>query len=154
MNDEQFASDLRPDSIFGVGGTSDYFNDEEYDDYEDEYPAPTQSEAGYQAQPTFDAVGSSPMAVAEALPAPTPNGKLGAAITLFLVLGGAGVGWYFGKFKGAAGGALVGGALRNFYRAKQGLSEGGDPMGAVKSGIVGTVGAAGGGYLLWTANRK
>lgn len=154
--DEDFAANLRPQSTFGALGAADHFDaeDDEYE-YEDDYeegPAATQfpSRGAYP-----NAVGSSPIAVS-GTPATetTGSGKLGAAITLFCVLGGAGLGWHFGKFQGAAGGALIGGALRNLYRTNKILTTGGDTGGAVKQGIVGLAGVGGGSYLLWTANRK
>ena len=157
MHDEQFAADLRPDSVFGTSGTDDYFDDDGeddvFDEVDDDVPMGAPQQTAY-AQPGSNAVGSAPVAVSGAPFGTTPNGSMGAALTLFFLLGGAGVGWYFGKFKGAAGGALVGGALRNLYRAQRTFSSGGDTMGAIRQGAVGTVAAAGGSYLLWTANRK
>lgn len=155
--DEEFAANLRPQSTFGAIGSSDHFDAEE-DDYEyedDDYeegPAVSQLPSRRRYP---NAVGSAPIAVSgTSTTEATGSGKLGAAITLFCVLGGAGLGWHFGKFKGAAGGALLGGALRNLYRTNKTLTTGGDTGSAVKQGIVGLAGVAGGGYLLWTANRK
>lgn len=155
MDDEDFVANLRPDNVFGVGGLSDYFDDEDEDDYEEFDDVSSRRQTS-----VYRGTGSYPTAVSgETLEPGTPvapqsNGKLGAAITLFIILGGAGLGGYYGGFKGAAGGALVGGALRNLYRAQRTLSAGGDTLSAVKQGAIGAVGAAGGGYLLWTANRK
>lgn len=149
MNDEEFAASLRPDNTFGVAALSDYF---------DEDDVPQQADASWEP-PSYQGVANTafagpPMAVSGAL-APTQsapsNSKLGAAITLFCILAGAGLGWKYGGFKGAAGGAITGGALRNLYRAQKSIST--DTMGAVKQGIVGAVGVAGGGYLLWTARK-
>lgn len=145
--DDEFVSNLRPDSIFGAVGASDYFEEE------DQHAS--QQEVQYsEARPYPNAVGSSPVAVSGA---PVANAdtssSLGAAITLFCILGGAGLGWYYGGFKGAAGGAIFGGALRNMYRAQRTFSAGGDTLGAVKQGAIGAVGLAGGGYLLWTARK-
>ena len=154
--DVDFAANLRPDSVFGTAGTDDYFDEDENDDvldYDDAPVGPTNAPS--YTQPDANAVGSAPVAVSGTyLGTTAPNGSMGAALTLFFLVGGAGFGWYFGKFKGAAGGALVGGALRNLYRAQRTFSAGGDTMSAIRQGAVGTAAAAGGSYLLWTANRK
>lgn len=153
--DVDFAANLRPESVFGTAGTDDYFDENEDDDVLDYDDAPMgPSPVPSYTQPDANAVGSAPVAVSGAPLVETPNGSMGAAITLFFLVGGAGFGWYFGKFKGAAGGALVGGALRNLYRAQRTFSAGGDTMGAIRQGAVGTAAAAGGSYLLWTANGK
>lgn len=169
--DEDFAASIRPPSIFGAVGTSDSFEEDDYQeldgleefDDEDFEPLPAApvyrnaSPAPSRAIPRRypNAVGSAPVAVSGTGSAETQDGsKLGAAITLFMILGGAGIGWHFGKFKGATGGALAGGALRNLYRTHKTITTGGDTETAVKQGIIGILGVAGGGYLLWTANRK
>jgi hypothetical protein len=155
-DDEDFAASLRPESTFGALGSMDHFDDDEdeYEEYEDDFAAVPQGPSAY-PQPQANAVGSAPVAVSGAPITAEPTGsKLGAAITLFLILGGAGLGWHYGRFKGAAGGALVAGALRNLYRTNKTIQSGGDAGSAVKQGIVGLAGVGGGGYLLWTANRK
>lgn len=155
--DEDFVSSLRPQSTFGALGASDHFDMEEEDDgydYDDEYDDDPSYQQIPQARPITHGVGGFPVAVSGTGAFEEPGSKLGAAITLFCVLGGAGAGWHFGRFKGAAGGALVGGALRNLYRTQRTISSGGDTGSAVKQGIIGVVGILGGGYLLWTASRK
>lgn len=149
-NDEDFVASLRPENTFGALGEYDHFDDDVEDPYdEQEDQAPSLPPSAQQVYPR--AMGGFPVAVSGV---EEPSSKMGAAISLFFILGGAGLGWHYGKFKGAAGGALVAGALRNLYRTHKTIKSGGDAGSAVKQGIVGLVGVGGGGYLLWTANRK
>lgn len=150
-NDEDFVASLRPENTFGVLGEYDHFDVDDEDPYDERDVAePTYQSLSNQSQPR--AVGGFPIAVSGA--GEEPPSKMGAAISLFFVLGGAGLGWHYGEFKGAAGGALVAGALRNLYRTHQTIKAGGDAGSAVKQGIVGLVGVGVGGYLLWAANSK
>jgi len=160
--DEQFAANLRPDSIFGGLGASDHFDDDNDGDFDDEYDF-EDDVAGYGQ--AARAVGAAPMGVSGEPPAqsvgittgpiaPNTGGdKLGAALTLFSIVGGGAIGWYFGRFKGAAGGALAGGSLRNLYRGQK-LLRTGQPAEGIKMGGIGIAVLGVGGYLLWTANDR
>jgi hypothetical protein len=165
MNDEEFAATLRPgDNIFGVGGLGDYFDSDGEDDVAntpraggapmESFQVPTYSAPSDRAPQSMQGVGEAMVAMPESSTPTTSNGKLGAAITLFCLIGGAAIGWHFGRVKGAAGGALVGGAVRNLYRAQRTFSTGGDKLLAVKQGVIGAAVGAGGTYLLYTADRK
>jgi len=145
--DEQFVESLRPDSVFGSLGAADDF------DVETEFDVPYGQDNETAPTPTMQ---PGPVTSAPSFPAQQSGGSTGAAITLFTVAGGAALGWHFGKAKGAAGGALAGGALRNLYRTQQAV-RGSDAIaksGAVKQGIIGLLGLGLGGYLMWTANKK
>lgn len=157
--DEEFAASLRPESSLGALGAADEFEEEDYPEYDDgdafydtapNYP---QAQPAPYAQPQTNGLGSAPVAVSGA---PTgqvnSGGALGAAITLFFLLAGGVAGWKYGRVPGAIGGALVAGGARNLYRAQKNMST--NTAVAVRNGIIGTVAVAGGGYALWTVNRK
>lgn len=151
--DEQFAADLRPDSIFGSLGASDFEDEENFEEYggiadgwavsgEEEVPQ------GLVEQETVQAPNVSIQ--------PANSGKWGAAITLFALVGGAAVGWRFGGYKGAAGGALAAGAVRNLYRAQRSMRspDALEKAGSIRPGLIGLVGLGAGGYLLYTAKGR
>jgi hypothetical protein len=98
-------------------------------------------------------LGGPPMAVAsDELPAQTTpaNASLGAAISFFTVAAGAAVGYKIKRWKGALGGALLGGGVRNLWRARtaiqaSGLAQKGE---GIQQGMIGLAGVAAGIYLL------
>lgn len=90
-------------------------------------------------------------------PSPTPttqNSKasVGAALTLFTLVGGGLIGYRMRKWKGAAGGALAGAGARNLWRA-QGAMRSSDlatKAGSVQQGLIGLAGVLAGAYLLFS----
>jgi hypothetical protein len=161
MNDEQFATSLRPDSVFGSLGASDFEgNTEEYGELAegwgsastafayDEPPSPIAASPSV-SQP----VQRSEMVAMRGSEPSQPSSGASAGLMLLLLTGGALAGWHYGRFKGAAGGALALGAARNLYLAQKRMrSESPEVrVSAVRPGLIGLVGLGGGGYLLYTA---
>lgn len=149
MTDEEFAAELRPSNIFGALGGNDF----EEEDGEVETNGPSHfssSEVSRTSGGPYTAAGNP-----DSLAPPTKSGSsTGAAITLFSLVAGGAVGWHLGKAKGALGGALAGGGVRNIYRAQKTL-RGSEGIGTgIQQGVVGAAVLGLGGYLLWTAMNK
>lgn len=156
-DDESFAASFRSnDNVFGALGAAD--------DVLDEIDPP--SESPFLQAPNFlspaqpstygRGFGEDAPAVSVApAPATDTSNRFGAAITLFVLVGGAALGWHFGKGKGAIGGALAAAGVRNLYRAQKGIrsSDVTARANAVRPGLVGLVGLGAGGYLLYTATK-
>jgi hypothetical protein len=155
MRDEDFVARLRPDSVFGALGASD-FEDEEVEEFgemadgwdgsepdsfsEDAQfsPAANNNVATPTMQPSFQSAG---------------GGSTSAGLGLLWLVGGGAVGWHYGRAKGAAGGALAAAGVRNLYRAQGDFrSPSGDvKASAVRPALIGLVGVGLGGYLLHAA---
>lgn len=76
--------------------------------------------------------------------------SLGAALTLFTISVGGVLGYKYGKWKGATGGVLAAGGVRNLWRAKSqvGSQEISTKASGIQQGIIGLAGFAAGVYLL------
>jgi len=93
--------------------------------------------------------GAYPVAVSGNGTEGSSNASLGAAITLFMIAAGGVGGYHYGKAKGAVGGVLAAGGLRNLTQIR-----GSGLKGGLTTGLIGLTGLGLGGYLLFSANEK
>ena len=161
MNDEQFANDLRPASIFGSLGTSDHFDDDEqFGEMAggwDGIPNAPEAQPNYVSEMSDSAPRQAPQYTApRGMGDATTGSRTAAGLTLLMVAAGGLLGWHYGKIKGATGGVLVAGAVRNLYRAQRDMRSASAEVtaSAVRPGLIGLVGLGGGGYLLYKANGR
>lgn len=157
MEDEQFATNIRPDSIFGSLGASDFEGDdvEEYGELADGWGGQDLPEEYDEDSESSSSTDVRTMAQPSQITATQPSSRGSAALTFFLLFGGAALGWHFGGVKGAAGGALTAGAVRNMYRVQRDMRSGSSELQAasVRPGLIALAGLAGGGYLLYMASE-
>jgi len=171
MNDEDFASAYRQDNIFGPGGDPDYFEEEavafgdasessfsdnpnaSFDSSQPSMSSPSPQPLQHQQQQQQQQQQQPPLMEVSKM-ATHPNGGNGAVSLLFLVAG-AGLGYHFRGPLGALGGALVGGAARNFTRlARSSRTNSAVPIDSARQGLVGLLGLSGGSYLLYKSKNK
>jgi hypothetical protein len=157
-DDEYFASALRSsDNVFGELGESDELLEEiESSVISDSY-TPRPHHAQNYPEPVSGVRSVGDIATVAMAPIQTQGGdSLGAAITLFMLIGGAAAGWHLGKAKGALGGALAGAGARNLYRAQKNFrsQDVTTRAEAVKPGLIGLIGLGAGAYLLYNASGK
>lgn len=91
---------------------------------------------------------STPTATQQTIPtAPAVNnGRASAGVSLLIAAAGAAAGYHFtDSFKGAAGGLLAAAGVRNLMGAR---------TGGLQTGLIGLLGVAGGGYLLYSATQQ
>lgn len=79
-------------------------------------------------------------------PAAPNNGRASAGVSLLIAAAGAAAGYHFtDSLKGAAGGLLAAAGVRNLMGAR---------TGGLQTGLIGLLGVAGGGYLLYSATQQ
>lgn len=138
---------MEDDLLLPAPGSSIFGSDVEFDESE---PEPQDD------QPSMSGLGMAPVAVSGAesmVPiqeTKSSSPSLGAALTLFTVAAGGVLGYKYGKWKGATGGVLAAGGVRNLWRAKSQVGSQDLPVKAsgIQQGIIGLAGFAAGVYLL------
>lgn len=158
-DDETFAANLRPDSVFGALGESDHFDDdvEEFGEMADGWDGsePVEDTVFSNDQTAYSAPRqAAPAATAPARVKPQAGSASAGFGLLWLAAGGL-LGWHFGKAKGAAGGALAAAGVRNLYRAQRDMRNPNVQVraDAVRPGLIGLVGTGAGSYLLYDATK-